>query len=182
VLSRRCAQLREWLGGTLKPFDAFITKPWTLRVGIILGSILMMSKWPLISGVVLWASFVWAVPLLASGRREVSRLRSTCQSAKATCQTLEIALTLAQRQIARLQQELQEAKQLQRTESKGRSVFRRVGLDPSAPRFAIEAVRKAYRRKLHPDLQPGSRKAEAEKRFKEAEAVFDEIWRLRDFS
>jgi hypothetical protein len=58
-------------------------------------------------------------------------------------------------------------------------VFRRVGLDPSAPRFAIEAVRKAYRKNLHPDLQPVERKAEAERRFKESEQVFDEIWRLR---
>jgi hypothetical protein len=60
-------------------------------------------------------------------------------------------------------------------------IFRRVGLDPSAPRFAIEAARKAYRKSLHPDLQPPARKAEAERRFKEAEAVFDEIWRLRGF-
>ncbi|MBJ6128565.1 hypothetical protein [Microvirga splendida] len=60
-------------------------------------------------------------------------------------------------------------------------VFRRVGLDPSAPRFIIEAARKAYRRALHPDLQPGGRKAEAERRFKEAEGAFDEIWRRRGF-
>jgi DnaJ-class molecular chaperone len=59
------------------------------------------------------------------------------------------------------------------------TIFRRVGLDPSAPRFAIEAARKAYRKSLHPDLQPPARKAEAERRFKEAEAAFDEIWRIR---
>ncbi len=60
-------------------------------------------------------------------------------------------------------------------------VFRRVGLDPSAPRFAVEAVRKAYRKNLHPDLQPVERKEEAERRFKESEQVFDEIWKLRGF-
>jgi hypothetical protein len=35
--------------------------------------------------------------------------------------------------------------------------------------------------RLHADVQPQDRKAEAERRFKEAEQVFDEIWRLRGF-
>jgi DnaJ-class molecular chaperone len=42
-------------------------------------------------------------------------------------------------------------------------------------------VQKAYRVNLHPDLQPAAQKAEAEKRFKKAEAAFDQIRRLRGF-
>ena len=66
-----------------------------------------------------------------------------------------------------------------RTRSK--SVFRRVGLDPDCPQFVAEQVRKAYMVRLHPDRQPVGLKAESEWRFKEAEQVFSEIWRLRGF-
>jgi DnaJ-class molecular chaperone len=43
----------------------------------------------------------------------------------------------------------------------------------------VAAVRRAYRAKLHPDAHPASRKAEAERRFKEAEGIFDQIAKLR---
>ena len=58
-------------------------------------------------------------------------------------------------------------------------LHRRVGLHPDAPAWVVAAVRRAYRAKLHPDAHPASRKTEAERRFKEVEAIFDQIAKLR---
>ena len=57
-------------------------------------------------------------------------------------------------------------------------LYRKVGLSESAPDFLIEAAQRAYRKHFHPDTQPAAQKADAERRFKETEAVFDEVWRL----
>jgi hypothetical protein len=59
------------------------------------------------------------------------------------------------------------------------SPYGRVGLREDCPDFVVKAVQKAYRVNLHPDLKPAAQKRDAEKRFKQAEAAFDEIWRLR---
>jgi hypothetical protein len=56
-----------------------------------------------------------------------------------------------------------------------------VGLTEGAPEWVVVAVRKAYRKRLHPDCYGDHRKAEAERRFKEAEQVFAGIWLLRGF-
>jgi hypothetical protein len=61
----------------------------------------------------------------------------------------------------------------------GNRLYKRVGLHENAPAWVVAAVRRAYRAKLHPDAHPASRKAEAERRFKEAEAIFDQIAKLR---
>jgi hypothetical protein len=60
-------------------------------------------------------------------------------------------------------------------------LFRKVGLDQDCPQWVAEVVRREYRRRLHPDTKPAGQKVEAERRFKEMEAVFDEIWRVRGF-
>jgi hypothetical protein len=106
-------------------------------------------------------------------------------------QTMQGALQEANEEILRITIELQKTEgELRKERTRKRPnptsgnpnpVFRRVGLDPNAPRFVVESVRKAYRRNLHPDLQPVERKEEAEKRFKESEQVFDAIWKLRGF-
>ncbi len=80
----------------------------------------------------------------------------------------------------RLERELQNAKAAQ-TNSRPNLLFRRVGLDEAAPEWVVVAVRRAYRKRLHPDAHPEGRKMEAERRFKEAEQVFDDIWKLRGF-
>jgi hypothetical protein len=80
----------------------------------------------------------------------------------------------------RLERELQNAKAAQ-TNNRPNLIYRRVGLDESAPEWVVVAIRRAYRKRLHPDAHPESRKPEAERRFKEAEQVFDEIWNLRGF-
>ncbi len=106
-------------------------------------------------------------------------------------QTTQNALQEANEEILKITIELQKTEsELQRERARKKpdpsagtpkTVFRRVGLDPAAPRFVIEAARKSYRKSLHPDLQPVERKAEATRRFQEAEAAFDEIWHLRRF-
>ncbi|PZR79218.1 MAG: hypothetical protein DI537_41320 [Stutzerimonas stutzeri] len=55
------------------------------------------------------------------------------------------------------------------------ALFRRVGLNDSAPQWLIAAARRAYRVALHPDKHPAHRKQEAERRLKMAEGVFDQI-------
>jgi hypothetical protein len=62
--------------------------------------------------------------------------------------------------------------------SDDKSPYGRVGLREDCPDF-VKAVQKAYRVNLHPDLKPAAQKPEAEKRFKQAEAAFEEIRRLR---
>ena len=61
----------------------------------------------------------------------------------------------------------------------GTALLRSVGLDESCPDFVIKAVRTAYRKTFHPDTRPEYQKAQAERRFKEAEAVFEEIYWIR---
>lgn len=160
--------------------DAILSSPRTFRALIILGSLLMIVKWPVLSGVILWISVVWAIPLMLSDRREVVRLRSVCESAGAEAGTLRNVLIAAQEQIARLEQQLQAAKEHQGRESKGHPLFRRVGLDEVAPDFVIRAVHKAYRKALHPDGKPQQHRVEADRRFREMEHVFSELLRLRE--
>jgi hypothetical protein len=80
----------------------------------------------------------------------------------------------------RLERDLKNAKATQMN-NRPNPLFRRVGLDEGAPEWVAVAVRRAYRKHLHPDAQPQGRKVEAERRFKEAEQVFDDIWKLRGF-
>jgi hypothetical protein len=61
----------------------------------------------------------------------------------------------------------------------GTALLRSVGLDESCPDFVVKAVRTAYRKTFLPDARPEYQKAQAERRFKEAEAVFEEIYWIR---
>jgi HAMP domain-containing protein len=55
------------------------------------------------------------------------------------------------------------------------ALFRRVGLNENAPQWLVAAARRAYQAALHPDRHPFRHKSEAERRFIEAEAIFDQI-------
>lgn len=94
---------------------------------------------------------------------------------------LEEALTVAQRDASALrvrngdlQRDLRAA-QVQQGGTRNNPLYRQVGLDQDAPEWVIAAVRKAYRAKLHPDRYSPRLRAEATRRFQDAEAVFDEI-------
>jgi hypothetical protein len=80
----------------------------------------------------------------------------------------------------RLERDLKNAKAAQ-TNTRPNPLFRRVGLDEGAPEWLVVAVRRAYRKRLHPDVHPPERKVKAERRYKEADRVFDEIWAVRGF-
>jgi hypothetical protein len=80
----------------------------------------------------------------------------------------------------RLERDLQSARTTQ-TRNNPNPLFRRVGLDENVPEWVAVAVRRAYRKRLHPDLHPPARRAQAEKRYIEAETVFTEIWRVKGF-
>ncbi|MBM0204435.1 hypothetical protein JNW90_16055 [Micromonospora sp. STR1s_5] len=99
----------------------------------------------------------------------------------ATVDELSTALRAAQEEIEGLRQsnrELQNrARAARRVEepSQEQALFRRVGLHPDAPEWVVASVQRAYRAKLHPDRHPPRLKEAAERRFKEAEAIFDRI-------
>jgi len=80
----------------------------------------------------------------------------------------------------RLEHDLKNAKAAE-VRNRPNPLFRRVGLDESAPEWVAVVVRRAYRKRLHPDAHPEGRKTEAERLFKEAEAVFADIWKLKGF-
>jgi hypothetical protein len=124
---------------------------------------------------VLWALVIWLVPRGCQDRAEALQLRDEVLRLREIAQTSAAV-------IARLNHDLEVARsQSAAASGRGHPLFRRVGLDADCPRWVAETVRRAYRAKLHPDAHPPSRKAEAERRFKQAEQVFDEVWRLRGF-
>ncbi|QRM27888.1 hypothetical protein [Microvirga sp. VF16] len=66
-----------------------------------------------------------------------------------------------------------------RLDTPAHRLYARVGLHEGCPNFVLQAARMAYRRALHPDGQPEQYRADAQRRFVEAEGVFEEIKRLR---
>lgn len=58
-------------------------------------------------------------------------------------------------------------------------LYARVGLHEDCPEFVVRAAQKAFRANFHPDGRPQNQRADAERRFKEAEPVFEKIMRLR---
>jgi hypothetical protein len=66
-----------------------------------------------------------------------------------------------------------------RASTQSSRLYRKVGLNEGCPDFVLLAARKAYRVALHSDRQPPHRRAEAEKRFKEAESIFEQLLTAR---
>lgn len=189
------AASRSSVAGWLRALEPVLSQPippWVLRAMIIVGPIIMVRRWPL-SLLLLWPLASWFVPRLY---RELLGSRALHQEAAVRVAAAETSLRQQIEQRSYLERELQKVtrtlreaeaelrEERQKPQAKSRapkSVFRRVGLDADCPRWVAEAVRREYRKRLHPDLQPAARKPAAEKRFKDAEAVFDEVWRLRGF-
>jgi hypothetical protein len=181
-----------WLRA-LEPILAQPIPPWVLRAMIIVGPIIMLRRWPL-SLLALWGLAIWFVPRLY---RELLGSRALHHEAGARLAAAQAALVQEAEQKSSLERELQKVtKALQQAEGELRKerqkprpdsgppnpIFRRVGLDADCPRWVAEGVRREYRKRLHPDTKPAGQKLEAERRFKEVETVFGEIWRLRNFS
>jgi hypothetical protein len=68
---------------------------------------------------------------------------------------------------------------LHRPDPTPQRLYAKVGLHEACPDFVLQAARTAYRKALHPDGQPERHRADAQRRFIEAEGVFEEIRRLR---
>lgn len=68
---------------------------------------------------------------------------------------------------------------LHRSNTPAHQSYAKVGLHEGCPDFVLQAARTAYRKALHPDGQPERHRADAQRRFIEAEGVFEEIRRLR---
>ena len=94
---------------------------------------------------------------------------------------MEAALADSRETIALLERKLKARSPRKAVGTTGHSLYCRVGLDPECPKWLAETARREYRKRLHPDGRPSEQKAEAESRFKEAEAVFAEIWEERGF-
>ncbi|MBP0463220.1 hypothetical protein J5Y09_04800 [Roseomonas sp. PWR1] len=104
-------------------------------------------------------------------------------------QELREMLATAAREIDRLRARLKDAEKVQvdpQRAAAGEAVgdpgpHRRVYLTPNAPAWLVAEVRRAFRRRYHPDAQQEpARRGRAEEVFKRAEAVFEEIERLRE--
>lgn len=166
-------------GGAVKQTAAF--PPGILRLVVATGSVIMIGKWPLLSLLVFWIIVVWLIPRTYRDRADLAWLRSFYREAEPRLSELEADLARAQHRIALLERERSNVEQSDPSHDSNHAIFRRVGLDQDCPRWVAEAVRREYRRRLHPDTKPLGQKAEAERRFKEAEVTFDEIWRVRGF-
>jgi hypothetical protein len=90
-----------------------------------------------------------------------------------------IHLLMRERNEARASMASQSRAAQQNRENQSNPLYRKVGLDEKCPDFVLDAVRRAYRVRFHPDKYPSAHRVEAERRFKEAEAVFEQIVRLR---
>jgi hypothetical protein len=147
----------------------------------VFGSVMGFATSPGLTLLGLWLLVVWLIPRLYGERREVKALRASKQAAQAQVAEMEAVIAASLETIAQLDRKLKAQSRRRTAHPVGHPHFRRVGLDAECPKFVAELVRREYRKRLHPDGKPPEQKAEAEARFKEAEAVFAEIWRKRGF-
>jgi hypothetical protein len=158
-----------------------------VRISLGVGVVLLTMQWPAPVLLGVWGLVIWLVPRAYRDYREVRELRGLVGPAVQRVKELETDLVLIRETNVAL---LAEIEQLQahaasanasNTKVTRHPLYRKVGLDQDAPKWVVETVRREYRKRLHSDGRPPHQKAEAERRFKQAEAVFEEIWRVRGF-
>ncbi len=167
------------VGGGVKQTTAI--PPGILRLVVATGSVIMIGKWPILSLLIFWIIAIWLIPRTYQDRSDLGWLRSFHRDANARMSELEADLARAQHRIALLERERSNVEPSRQNHDGDHALFRRVGLDQDCSRWVAETVRREYRKRLHPDTKPLGQKADTERRFKEVEVVFDEIWRLRGF-
>ena len=93
--------------------------------------------------------------------------------------TLQARLEAMERRVREAEARASAAERALATEAlpaRGNSLLRRVHLTDTAPSWLVEAVRRAFRLRFHPDrFADPDMKARAEETFKEAEEVFRQI-------
>ena len=154
-----------------------------MRIVLGIGLLAVMVQYPIPYVLGATALVVWLVPRAYRDRREIARLRSAGAIPTGRIAALEADLDEAREFIVFSKNELEDASREPRPADTGRGhlLFRKVGLDQDCPRWVAEVVRREYRKRLHPDGKPPGQKVEAERRFKEMEKVFSEIWEARGF-
>jgi len=159
-----------------------------IRSGLAVGTVMLVEQWPFPTLPALWALLIWAAPRVIRDRREARRFRTMSGLLVLRIDTLEAELASAadlndrlQKQVRGFQESFASTDGPSPRKGSGHLLFWKVGLDQDAPQWVIEAVRREYQKRLHPDTKPPEQKVEAERRFKSAEEVFSEIWRVRGF-
>jgi hypothetical protein len=152
-----------------------------VRLGLFAGSVVVLAHWPVAFFLTVWALAIWLVPRAYRDRQEIVRLRGGHPVENPLVAELRSQLQIAHAHIELLQEQLEASQAPSSPSTSGHPFYRRVGLDQDCPKWVAEVVRREFRRRLHPDGKPPRQKAEAERRFKQAEAVFEEIWRVRGF-
>lgn len=148
-----------------------------LVVSIVAASILAVCPvW--IALVLGWAGLIRYAPRAFGGRQEHDELRAACQAARAAATEARTGLDEACDRIAELERDLAAARVAVRPVQTPNPLYHRVGLHEGSPAFLIEAARKAFRARLHPDRHPQHRE-EAHQRFIQAEQAFDRIYAER---
>jgi hypothetical protein len=153
-----------------------------LRTVLVIGSVVAFARAPGLTVLGLWLLVVWMAPRHFLDRRQLSALRASHCAMESQIAEYKMLIWEASEAIDYLQRQLEEAMAARRSsKSRRQPLFRRVGLDPDCPKWVAEAVRREYRKRLHPDGKPPEQKKDAERQFKEAEAAFADIWRKRGF-
>lgn len=156
---------------------------WQLRVWLAVMITLALMSLPLpVAGLVLWIGGLLGMALMEAIAAMIREQHQAQRRLEVDRDRWERAAALAERdaKIASLAAELAVARSNSgaRQETDYERTFRQVGLHPRAPEFLIKAARRAYRSHLHPDRHPRHR-SEAQDRYLKAEAVFEEIAKLR---
>lgn len=156
---------------------------WRLRVWLLVIITVTLAGLPLpIAGLVLWIVGLLGMTLMETIAVMIREQHQAQRRLEVDRDLREQAVLLAKRdaQIAALKADLVRAHSASnvRSETPEQCLHRKVGLHPGAPDFLLIAARRAYRMALHPDRHARHAR-QAHKRYLQAEAVFDEIERMR---
>lgn len=155
---------------------------WKVRIWLAVVITLVLASLPVpVAGLTLWVlalPYLMMAETLACMVGEGHRARRLLE-ADHEGQVARLAGRDAR--IAHLERELADARAAARraSDTTGDPVYRRVGLSPSAPDWLVQAARMAYRRRLHPDVNPPKHRQQAHDRYIRAEEAFDRIEQLR---
>ena len=136
---------------------------------------------PVIAGLVLWLAALRYVPLTALLARNLSACARARDALEVARDRYAAALGERDARIATLTADLARARGAAglRQETEEGRLYRQVGLHAHAPGWLIQAARRAYRSRLHPDRHPPHHRQGAHDRYVRAEDVFEKIDALR---
>lgn len=156
---------------------------WRLRVWLAVVIILVLACLPLpVAGFVLWIGSLQGMALMETIAAIIQEHHQAQRQLDVDRERRGQAALLVERdaQIVALKADLAQARSLSsvRPETPEQVLYRKVGLHPGAPEFLVIAARRAYKLSLHPDRHLRHAR-QAHERYLQAEAVFEEIERMR---